>query len=367
MKFPFLKGQLHKSKQQLIFLSNYRAYLYLPNAPTQTIAMARILTGIQSTGRPHLGNILGAMMPAIRLAKDPAHEALFFIADLHTLTTVKDPAQRQTYVQATAAAWLACGLDIEKVIFYRQSRVPAVCELAWYLNCFTPYPMLANAHAFKDKARRLSEVSTGLFTYPVLMAADILLYAADIVPVGQDQLQHLEIARDIAATFNRQYGDTFVLPQAQSRDNIQIIPGTDGQKMSKSYNNTIDPFALEKELKKAIMAIKTDSTPLDQPKNPDHCAVFKLYSMLANQALTADLRAKYLAGGYGYGQAKQALLALILEQFREERQRFRAYIQDPYSIEQQLIIGEAKARAMAEQMLEKVRTKLGYTPTTKNR
>ncbi|MHA7877463.1 MAG: tryptophan--tRNA ligase [Bacteroidota bacterium] len=322
--------------------------------------MARILTGIQSTGRPHLGNILGAMLPAITMAKDTTHKALFFIADLHTLTTIKDPGQRQAYVQATAAAWLACGLDTQKVIFYRQSQVPAVCELAWYLNCFTPYPMLANAHAFKRKSAYLAQVSAGLFTYPVLMAADILLYEATVVPVGQDQLQHVEMARDIAASFNRQYGITFVLPQAQVKTHVPVIPGTDGQKMSKSYQNTIDPFLPEKELKKVIMGIKTDSIPLDQPKDPDQCTVFGLYSLLAEAAQTATLRAKYLAGGYGYGQAKQALLALILEQFKTERQRFQAYMQDSAFMEQQLAMGEAKASTMAAHMLEKVRSQLGY-------
>lgn len=329
--------------------------------------MARILTGIQSTGKPHLGNILGAMLPAINLAKNPAHEAFFFIADLHTLTSVKDTVQRQAYVHATAAAWLAFGLDTQKVIFYRQSQVLAVCELAWYLNCLTPYPMLANAHAFKDKAMRLADVSVGLFTYPVLMAADILLYEATIVPVGQDQLQHLEIARDIAARFNHQYGDTFVLPQAQVNANVRTIPGTDGQKMSKSYHNTINPFLPEKELKKTIMAIKTDSTPLDQPKNPDQCTVFGLYNVLASEAQSASLRQKYLAGSYGYGQAKKELWGLILEQFASERQCFQAYMHDTPAIEQQLAVGEAKARTTAEQMLRKVRTKLGYAqiPTRK--
>jgi len=322
--------------------------------------MARILTGIQSTGSPHLGNLLGAMLPAIDLAKDPAHEAFFFIADLHTLTSVTDSAQRQAYVHATAAAWLACGLDTEKVIFYRQSQVPAVCELAWYFNCLTPYPMLANAHAFKNKATRLANISVGLFTYPVLMAADILLYEAMVVPVGQDQLQHLEIARDIAARFNHQYGDTFVLPQAQINTNVRTIPGTDGQKMSKSYHNTINPFLPEKELKKTIMAIKTDSTPLRNPKNPDQCAVFSLYNVLTGEAQSASLRQKYLAGGYGYGQAKKDLLELILERFASERQHFQAYMQDIPAIEQQLAMGEAKARTTAEQMLRKVRTKLGY-------
>jgi tryptophanyl-tRNA synthetase len=324
--------------------------------------MVRILTGIQSTGRPHLGNILGAMLPAINLAKDPAYEAFLFIADLHTLTSVKDSVQRQAYVHATAAAWLACGLDAKEVTFYRQSQVPAVCELAWYLNCFTPYPMLANAHAFKNKTARLANISTGLFTYPVLMAADILLYGAAIVPVGQDQLQHLEIARDIAARFNHQYGDTFVLPQAQINASMRTIPGTDGQKMSKSYHNTINPFLPEKELEKAIMAIRTDSIPLQNPKNPDQCTVFRLYDTLAGEVQSASLRQKYLEGGYGYGQAKRELLRLILEQFAAERQRFQAYMKDLSAIEQQLTTGEAQARITAGQMLEKVRTKLGYTP-----
>jgi tryptophanyl-tRNA synthetase len=322
--------------------------------------MARILTGIQSTGSPHLGNLLGAMLPAIDLAKDPTHEALFFIADLHTLTSIKDPTQRKTYVHATAAAWLACGLDTKKVVFYRQSQVPAVCELAWHLSCFTPYPMLANAHAFKDKMARLADVSAGLFTYPILMAADILLYEATIVPIGQDQVQHLEIARDIATSFNHQYGETFVLPQAQVKTSVRTIPGTDGQKMSKSYHNTINPFLPEKDLKKTIMAIKTDSIPIEQPKNPDQCTVFGLYNVLTEEVQAAALRKKYLTGGYGYGHAKKELLALILEQFDAERKRFHAYMQDVAAIEQQLAIGEAKARDIATQTLEKVRTKLGY-------
>ncbi|MFM2428625.1 MAG: tryptophan--tRNA ligase [Bacteroidota bacterium] len=322
--------------------------------------MARILTGIQSTGSPHLGNLLGVMLPAIDLVKDSKHEALFFIADLHTLTSIKDPVQRQAYVHATAAAWLACGLDTKEVIFYRQSQVPAVCELAWYLSCFTPYPMLANAHAFKDKVAHLADVSAGLFTYPVLMAADILLYEATVVPIGQDQLQHLEMARDIAVSFNHQYGKTFILPQAQVNASVRTIPGTDGQKMSKSYHNTIDPFLPEKDLKKAIMAIKTDSTSLDQPKNPDQCTIFRLYNILAGEEQAAPLRQKYLAGGYGYGQAKKALLELILEQFATERQHFKSYMQNVSVIEQKLASGETEARAMAEHTLAKVRTQLGY-------
>ena len=323
--------------------------------------MARILTGIQSTGRPHLGNLLGAMLPAIQLAQNPAHEALFFIADLHTLTTIKDSEERKANMYATAAAWLACGLDTQQVIFYRQSQVPEVCELTWYLNCLTPYPMLANAHAFKDKSSRLADVSAGLFTYPVLMAADILLYQAEVVPVGQDQVQHLEIARDIAARFNHHYGETFVLPQAQVKENIRTIPGTDGQKMSKSYGNTIDPFLPEKALKKVVMGIQTDSTPLEQPKDPDRCNVFNLYSLLAEEAQTTSLRQKYEAGGYGYGQAKKELLALILDRFAEERERFERYMQDVKAIETALTQGEEKAKHLAMQTLEKVRIQLGYT------
>lgn len=322
--------------------------------------MARILTGIQSTGRPHLGNLLGAMLPAIQLAQNPAHEALFFIADLHTLTTIKDSEERKANMYATAAAWLACGLDTQQVTFYRQSQVPEVCELTWHLNCLTPYPMLANAHAFKDKSSRLADVSAGLFTYPVLMAADILLYQAEVVPVGQDQVQHLEIARDIAARFNHHYGETFVLPQAQVKENIRTIPGTDGQKMSKSYGNTIDPFLPEKALKKVVMGIQTDSTSLERPKDPDRCNVFNLYSLLAEEAQTSSLRQKYEAGGYGYGQAKKELLALILDRFAEERERFERYMQDVTAIETALTQGEKKAKHLAMQTLEKVRIQLGY-------
>lgn len=325
--------------------------------------MERILTGIQSTGRPHLGNLLGAMIPAIELAQNTRQEALFFIADLHTLTTIQDATQRKNHVYATAAAWLACGLNPEKVIFYRQSQIPAVCEMAWYLSCFMPYPMLANAHAFKEKAGRLANISAGLFTYPVLMAADILLYAAHLVLVGQDQLQHLEIARDVAAKFNRQYGEVLILPQARVKNDVKTVLGTDGQKMSKSYGNVIDPFLPEKDLKKTIMAVVTDSTPLNQPKNPDQCTVFNLYSMLASADQITAMRQRYQAGGYGYNQAKKALWELILDRFSAARSRFQAYIRDESFIEKQLTDGETQAREIAQQTLEQVRTHLGYAPT----
>ena len=322
--------------------------------------MARILTGIQSSGKPHLGNILGAIKPAIELSKNPQNESLFFIADLHTLTSLKDPIQRKENTYAVAAAWMACGFDIDKNIFYRQSGIPEVCELAWILNCLTPFPMLANAHSFKDKSEKLSDVNAGLFTYPVLMAADILLYNAEVIPVGKDQIQHLEIARDIANTFNNQYGETFVLPKALTNEQLMTIPGTDGQKMSKSYNNYIDIFLPEKELKKKVMSILTDSTPMEEPKNPDTCNVYKIYSLLAPNEQTQELRAKYLAGNYGYGHAKTALFELLLENFKEERIAFDAFINDKNLLESKLIAGSEKAKAIALPILKEVRSKVGY-------
>ncbi|MCS7019405.1 MAG: tryptophan--tRNA ligase [Cytophagales bacterium] len=323
--------------------------------------MSRILTGIQSSGRPHLGNLLGAIIPAIELSKSPDNEAFIFIADLHSLTTIKDAALRKTNTRAVAAAWLAFGFDTSRNTFYRQSRVPEVCELAWYLNCFTPYPMLANAHSFKDKADRLSDVNAGLFTYPVLMAADILLYDAHFVPVGKDQEQHLEITRDIARSFNYQYGqEVFVIPEARISEQVKTIPGTDGQKMSKSYNNTIDIFLPEKDLRKQIMSIKTDSSPLEAPKNPDTCTVFKLYSLIATAEQTQQLRQKYLNGNYGYGAAKQELFELILTKYRQEREKFDYFMSDEAALEAELEKGEAKARSVARHTLHRVRQKLGF-------
>ena len=269
--------------------------------------MARILTGIQSSGRPHLGNLLGAIIPAIELSKKEENDSLFFIADMHSLTSLKDAATRVDNVNATAAAWLAFGFDTSKNLFYRQSRVPEVCELTWYLNCFAPFPMLANAHSFKDKADSLADVNAGLFTYPVLMASDIILYDADIVPVGKDQKQHLEITRDLANTFNHQYGETFVIPEARIDNTVMTIPGTDGQKMSKSYGNTIDIFLPDKKLRKRVMSIVTDSTPLEEPKNPDTCHVFAIYQLLASDDQIAQMRKNYEGGNYGYGHAKQEL------------------------------------------------------------
>ncbi len=321
--------------------------------------MARILTGIQSSGRPHLGNLLGAIIPAIELSKKPGNESLFFIADLHALTTIKDSATRQANTQAVAAAWLAFGFDTKRNIFYRQSRIPEVCELTWYFNCITPFPMLANAHSFKDKQDRLADVNAGLFTYPVLMASDILMYDADYVPVGKDQKQHLEMTRDIAASFNRQFGETFVIPEPIIDDRVMTIPGTDGQKMSKSYGNTIDIFLPEKKLRKNIMSIVTDSTPLEAPKDPDKCNVFALYKLLANEEQVAAMRQNYLAGNYGYGHAKQELFELILDKFKEERKAFDHYMQNPGLLEEELQKGEARAREIGLGVLNRAKAKLG--------
>lgn len=324
--------------------------------------MARILTGIQSSGRPHLGNVLGAIAPAITLANDPKNESLFFIADLHSLTTIKDAETRVENVNAVAAAWLAFGFDTEKHIFYRQSDVPMVTELMWYLNCFAPFPMLANAHSFKDKSNRrgLADVNAGLFTYPVLMAADILMYDANLVPVGKDQVQHLEITRDIASAFNHVYGETFVLPEARVDETVMTVPGLNGEKMSKSYGNIIDIFEADKPLRKTIMSIITDSTPLEEPKDTENDTVFKLYSLLASSEEIETMRQNYEAGGYGYGHAKQALYELIIRKYAKERELFNYYMNNLPEIDKKLHEGAEKAKAIAGHVLQRVRQKLGY-------
>lgn len=321
----------------------------------------RILTGIQSTGIPHLGNLLGAILPAIELARAEENDAFLFIADLHAFTTMREPRLLMEQGHAVAAAWLACGLDVERVTFYRQSDVPEVTELAWYLACLTPYPMLANAHSFKDKSADVSQVNAGLFQYPVLMAADILLYDTDRVPVGKDQKQHLEITRDIASAFNRAYGaDTFVMPEARIDERMMTIPGTDGRKMSKSYGNTINIFLPEKELKKQVMGIVTDSKSLEEPKDPEADTVFQLYKLLAPAEGIADLEGKYRAGGYGYGHAKKELLDLVLARFSTERRMFQELMADPAELERQLAIGAGKARQVAAATLARVRGRAGY-------
>ncbi len=324
--------------------------------------MARILTGVQSTNIPHLGNILGAIIPAIELSKQSGNDSLFFIADLHALTTIKDAEFIKNSTDSVAAAWLAFGFDTDKNIFYRQSDVPEVCELTWYLNCFTPFPMLANAHSFKDKSDRLADVNAGLFTYPVLMAADIILYDADFVPVGKDQVQHLEMTRDIAEKVNHKYGDVFVIPQAKIEEAVMLVPGTDGQKMSKSLNNFINIFLPEKELKKVVMGIITDTTPLEAPKNTDTCNVFALFKLIANQQQIIEMRENYVRGGYGYGSAKTALYELILEKFKQQRELYNHYMNNRAELHTRLKAGADKARVIATATLKRVREKLGYDP-----
>ncbi len=323
--------------------------------------MSRILTGIQSTNVPHLGNLLGAILPAIELSKESGNESLFFIADLHTLTSVKNPQFIKESTAAVAATWLSFGLDAQKSIFYRQSRVPQVAELTWYLDCFTPFPMLANAHSFKDKSERLSDVNAGLFTYPVLMAADILLYDAEFVPVGKDQVQHLEITADIARAFNHKVGqEVFVVPEARTDSRVMIVPGVDGQKMSKSYNNFINIFLPEKELKKVIMGIVSDSRSLEDVKDPETDNTFRIFRLLAAEPQIEEMRSNYLKGGYGYGHAKTALLELILDKFKEPRQQFEKLMNNQSLLEKELALGEARAAAIANKKLEQVRSVLGY-------
>ncbi len=323
--------------------------------------MARILTGIQSTGVPHLGNLLGAIIPAIEMANASDDESFLFIANLHTLTQIKDGATLKENTYAVAAAWLAFGLDVKKSVFYRQSDVPETTELTWYLNCFFPYQRLTLAHGFKDKADRLEDVNAGLFTYPMLMAADILLYDAEIIPVGRDQMQHIEMTRDVATRFHAKTGkEIFVLPQARVVENITVIPGTDGEKMSKSRQNYLNLFQSDKALKKQVMSIQTDSTPLEEPKDPNTCNVFNIYKLIASPPAVAQMRHNYQAGGYGYGHAKKALFELLVKKYAKEREKYAYYMEHKELLDQALEHGAAKARKVAHHTLHRVRTELGY-------
>ena len=321
--------------------------------------MARILTGVQATGVPHLGNILGSIEPAVQLSKQAGNDTFLFIANMHSLTAIRDAELVRENTYSVAAAYLAFGYDTSRNTFYRQSDVPEVTELMWYLNCWTPFPMLQNAHSFKDKSSRLSEVNAGLFTYPVLMAADILLYDAEFVPVGKDQQQHLEMARDMAGSFNHQYGDTLVLPEAKISNEVMVVPGTDGQKMSKSYNNYINLFQTDKKLRKQVMGIVTDSTPLEEPKDPDTCNVVALYKLVASQDQIAEMEVNYRAGGYGYGHAKQALYEALVARFEEPRCNYEELMADKAELDRQLTVGAEKARAVASATLARVRAAVG--------
>ncbi|MGJ8591390.1 MAG: tryptophan--tRNA ligase [Aquaticitalea sp.] len=322
--------------------------------------MARILTGIQSTGTPHLGNILGAILPAIQMANDVKNESFLFIADMHSLTQIKDAETLRHNTYSTAAVWLAFGLDVDKTVFYRQSDVPQTTELTWYLSCFFPYQRLTLAHSFKDKSDRLEDVNAGLFTYPMLMAADILLYDAEIIPVGKDQLQHIEMTRDVASRFHAKMGETFVMPTAKIQDHTMLVPGTDGDKMSKSKGNIINIFLNDKQLRKQIMSIKTDSTPLEDPKDWAACNCFAIYNLLASDEEIATMKSNYEKGGYGYGTAKQALFELIVEKFAIQRERYHHYMSNLDEIDDALFIGVEKARFVANDVLKRVRAKVGY-------
>lgn len=324
--------------------------------------MAKILTGIQSTGTPHLGNLLGAIIPAIELSNQPENESFLFIADLHAITQIKNNETMRYNNYSTAAAWLACGLNIDKVIFYRQSDVPQTAELSWYLSCFFPFQRLTLAHSFKDKADRLEDVNAGLFTYPMLMAADILLYDAEFVPVGKDQLQHIEITRDVASRFNHQMGETFVLPEPSIRQESMYVPGTNGGKMSKSANNIINIFLDDKALRKQVMSIETDSTPLEEPKNQETCKIFGIYKLLATESQIQTMIQNYanFNRDFGYGHAKQALFELILEKFKTERETYNHYMNNFPEIEDALMKGATKAGLIADSVLNRVREKLGF-------
>ncbi|MDE0535327.1 tryptophan--tRNA ligase [Tenacibaculum sp. L6] len=322
--------------------------------------MSRILTGVQSTGTPHLGNLLGAILPAIEMANDSKNESFIFIADMHSLTQIKDGNELRENTYSVAATWLACGIDINKTVFYRQSDIPEVTELTWYLSCFFPYQRLTLAHGFKDKADRLADVNAGLFTYPMLMAADILLYDAEVVPVGKDQLQHLEMTRDVANRFNNIVGETLVPPQAKINEDTKLVPGTDGEKMSKSRNNFINIFLPDKKLRKQIMAIQTDSKALEDPKDPDTDNVFAIYKLLASEEQIAEMRANYENGGYGYGHAKQALYELIIDKFADVRTKYNHYMENRHEIDEALAVGAEKARVIAKDVLQRVRGKIGY-------
>jgi tryptophanyl-tRNA synthetase len=324
--------------------------------------MSKILTGVQSTGTPHLGNLLGAIIPAIALSEKPENDSFLFIADLHSVTQIKDGKTLKSNTYSTAAAWLACGLDIEKATFSRQSDVTETTELAWYLSCFFSFHRLTLAHSFKDKTDRLYDINAGLFSYPMFMVADILLYDAQFVPVGKDQLQHIEMTRDVAAKFNHLMGETFVMPEAIIMKETNYVPGTNGGKMSKSANNTINIFLDDKALRKQIMAIETDSTPLEEPKNTETCCVFAIYKLLAdeNEILTMVENYKNINRDFGYGHAKQALFELMVAKFKTEREKYNYYMNNQSAIDEALELGAKKAKIVAAEVLKRVREKLGF-------
>lgn len=321
--------------------------------------MKRILSGVQPSGKPHIGNYFGAIHQHIEMQKD--HECFLFIADLHALTTVRDANLMRQQTYDLAVTYLALGLDPTKTAFFKQSDLPEHSELCWIFDCITKIPFLERAHAWKDaQAKGKKEITVGLFNYPILMSADILLYQPDVVPVGKDQKQHVEIARDIAINFNNIFGETFKLPDPYIKEEVAVVPGTDGQKMSKSYNNTVDLFGTDAELKKQVMGIVTDSTPLKEPKDPTTCNVFALYKLVANEQETKTLAEKYRAGGFGYGDAKKALLAKIMEYFGPARQKYQEIFPKKDFVYSVLEEGAKRAKKVASKTLEEAKKRIGY-------
>lgn len=319
--------------------------------------MSRILSGIQPSGNLHIGNYFAMMQPMIEYQEN--HELFCFIVNYHALTSTENSQELSENTLAAALDFLALGLDPQKCFFWVQSDVPEVTELTWILSCQTSLGLLERSHSYKDKVARGITPNSGLFAYPVLMAADILLYQSEIIPVGRDQKQHIEITRDIAQRFNSVYGETFVLPEARISDELAVIPGIDGQKMSKSYGNTIDIFEDEASLKKKVMRIVTDSTPVEEPKNPDTCSVFQLYALFAEKEKTEKLRERYLSGGVGYGEVKQELFALIWEYFASFREKRKKLASDPGEVRKILKQGADKARSVAVKTLDEVRRRVG--------
>lgn len=317
----------------------------------------RVLSGIQPTGRFHLGNYFGAIRQYISLQTN--EQAYYFIADLHALTTIREPEKLREFTAEAALDLLALGLDPEQATLFRQSDVPQVTELTWMLMTITQMSLLEKCHAYKDKKARGLTADAGLFTYPVLMASDILIYDSDVVPVGVDQVQHIEVTRDLAERFNHLYGETFVLPKAQVMEATAKVPGTDGEKMSKSYDNVIELFLPPKKLRKKIMSIKTDSTPVEDPKDPENCSVFTLYKLFATEAEQATLAERYRAGGMGYGEAKQTLYEAALSYFAEARERREELVNDPDTVEDILQSGAKKTREKAQEVVDRARTACG--------
>jgi tryptophanyl-tRNA synthetase len=317
----------------------------------------RILSGIKPTGKPHIGNYFGMMRPAIEW--QDRGEAFYFIADYHALTTVRDPAALRENSRGVALDFLACGLDPAKAVLFRQSDVPQVTELAWILTCMAPMPMLENCHAYKDQIGKEKTIFHGLFAYPVLMAADILLYDSNIVPVGRDQKQHVEVTRDLAAAMNRQYGNILVVPEASILPDLATIPGLDGRKMSKSYDNTIELFLEEKALRKKIMGIITDSTPVEAPKEPDGSAIVSLYRLFASASDVRQMEADFRAGGIGYGDFKKRLFGAIWEYFAPMRARRAELAADPETVNRVLTDGARRAASVANPVIAKVRGAVG--------